>query len=192
MCFREVAALAAGGIVNSIIMQNKSYSNRYKVNKHAIIVVAGIVLAVAVVVFIVLKFVIGFAFVSGNSMVPTYSDGQLIFFNRMDKEYDIGDIIAMNYLNGDFYIKRVVALGGDVVEIKGGSVYVNDVLSEYGGETAVPEDASVTYPYTVPEDSVFVMGDNRGLNDETGELSSVDSRSFGAVKVSQLLGTVME
>ena len=170
----------------------KKYSDRYKVNKHAIIVTAGIVLALLVVVFVVVKFFVGFSFVSGNSMDPSYTDGQMVFFNRLDKDYEVGDVIAMNYLNGDFYIKRVIALEGDVLTIDGGSVYVNGELSEYGsGETAIPAGSSVTYPYTVADGMIFVMGDNRGINEESGELLSVDSRTFGAVNSSQLLGTVI-
>ena len=77
------------------------------------------------------------------------------------------------------FIKRVIAVGGDTIEGKDGVVYVNGQLvdAEYlpqGTET------STFGPITVPEDYVFVMGDNRGNSD--------DSRSFGPVPVDRIVG----
>ena len=49
---------------------------------------------------------------------------------------------------------------------------------------------NVTYPLTVPENSFFVAGDNRGLNPDTGSLYSIDSRTFGSVSAAQIVGVL--
>ena len=171
--------------------QNNKYAKRYRTNKYLILKIVGAVAVAAIALFLVSRFLIGVSAVSGDSMYPTYKSGQLVFYSRTDKSYEVGDVIAMNYLNGDFYIKRIVAVAGDTVDIRDGQVYVNDQLQSYGnGETAVVEGSGVTYPFTVSEGSVFVMGDNRGTK-EDGSVCSVDSRTFGEVSTSQLQGVIL-
>lgn len=83
-----------------------------------------------------------------------------------------------------FYVKRVIATPGQTVDIKDGRVYVDgEILEEeyYKGET-YPLGSSTEYPLTVEENTVFVMGDNRG--------NSTDSRSsaLGLVPYEAVLG----
>lgn len=83
-----------------------------------------------------------------------------------------------------YYVKRIIGMPGDTVEIRGGRVYVNDKeLYEpyFNGETRIT-DYSVSYPVTVEEGHVFVMGDNRG--------NSTDSRSssLGQVPIEAIEG----
>ena len=171
--------------------ETTNYAKRYRTNKYRLLKIVGIVLLAAIIIFIVFKTLLGFSVVSGNSMYPTYHDGQPVFYSRLDKSFDVGDVIAMNYLDGEFYIKRIVATAGDTVEIRDGVLYVNNEPSPYDfGETAIATSGNVTYPLIVPEDSVFVAGDNRGINEETGGLFSIDSRTFGPVSVKQLLGVL--
>lgn len=81
------------------------------------------------------------------------------------------------------YIKRIIAVAGDKIEIKDGIVYLNDKELE---ETYLPKDTK-TYQgnyncLEVPEDCVFVMGDNRN--------SSIDSRTFGCIPINKIEGIV--
>jgi signal peptidase I len=84
-------------------------------------------------------------------------------------------------------IKRVIAVGGDQVDLIDGAVYVNgEKLDEpyTDGKPSMPLDPAygvdISYPYTVPEGYLWVMGDNR--------TNSADSRYFGAVPVTSVSG----
>lgn len=140
---------------------------------------------VAVIVVLILNFVIGISIVDGNSMEPTLSDGNIIMYLRLDKNYERGDIVAIKMPSGQFYVKRIIAVGGDTIDIRGNDVYRNDKkLNEpyIIGNNHIKKD-SVMYPYHVEEGSVFVMGDNRS--------ESMDSRVLGAIACDQVKGTAL-
>lgn len=141
----------------------------------------------AIVVFILFSVVAGLAIVQGDSMKPNFTDGSVALFYRLDKTYDVNDIVIFYPAGEDeLLIKRVVAIAGDIVDIdeKTGELMVNDVVQDSSmiyGKTYSRTDG-VTLPYTVPAGSVFVMGDNREV--------AKDSRDFGAVASDELLGKV--
>ena len=140
-----------------------------------------LLVAAAVLVF---RFVIGFSVVDGVSMSPTLQNGDVVIYTRINPAVRRGDVLSLKLTSGEYYVKRAVALAGDVVDLADGVLYVNG-QPETGGYVhglTYPEDGSVTYPCTVDEDSVFVLGDNRG--------ESIDSRFFGAVKLSQVRGVL--
>ena len=121
----------------------------------------------------------------GNSMVPTLEGGDIVLAVK-DKEFQIGDIIAF-YYNNKILIKRAIAQAGEWVDIdKDGNVYVNgDPIDEpYIDEKALG-DCNIELPFQVPEDKVFVMGDNRD--------SSVDSRNtaVGCIAEEQVVGKLI-
>lgn len=94
-----------------------------------------------------------------------------------------GDVIVLKYpLNPQRnYIKRIVALPGDVLEVKEGQLYVNKTrMAEPYLNTAPQGNYG---PFTVPPDAVFVMGDNRN--------NSEDSRAFGALKKDLIVGQAL-
>jgi signal peptidase I len=116
--------------------------------------------------------------VEGTSMAPLLSDQERIFINKFVYRFEPiqrGDVVVFWYPldRSKSFIKRVIALPGERVEIRQGSVYVNGSLVP---EPYVPPqyaDLSDFGPVTVPVDSYFVMGDHR--------ISSNDSRVFGSV-----------
>jgi signal peptidase I len=123
--------------------------------------------------------------VQGNSMNPTYVQGDyLIAYKTHDIEK--GDVIAF-YYNNKILLKRVVAEPGDWVNIDNeGNVYVNDeLLNETYLEEQNTDPGDITYPYQVPENQWFVLGDKRH--------ASLDSRYelIGNVMDEQLLGKVL-
>ncbi len=123
--------------------------------------------------------------VSGSSMEPTLQDGDILILLKPG-DLQAGELCGM-YAQGRLILKRIIGLPGDVVRMDdAGNVYVNEVALEepYISQKALGT-CDLTFPYTVPEDSVFVMGDHR----ET----SIDSRSslIGCVQTSQVMGQVV-
>jgi signal peptidase I len=120
--------------------------------------------------------------VYGSSMTPTLADGNIVVLTKGSK-YQTGDIIAF-YYNNKILIKRVIARSGDWVDIdENGTVSVNgEVLDEpYVSEKALGE-CDLEFPYQVPDERVFVLGDHRSV--------SIDSRSsqIGCVAQEQVVG----
>lgn len=94
-----------------------------------------------------------------------------------------GDVIVLRYpLNPQRnYIKRIVAVPGDTLEVKSGALYVNGTRINEPYLNGSPQG---NYgPFSVPTDSVFVMGDNRN--------NSEDSRAFGALKKEFIVGQAL-
>ena len=123
--------------------------------------------------------------VSGSSMEPTLRDGDILILLRPGT-IGYGEMCGM-YAQGRLILKRVIGLPGDVVDMDAaGNVYVNGLpLREpYVAHKAVGT-CDLNFPYTVPENSLFVLGDHR----ET----SIDSRSnlIGCIETSQVMGQVV-
>lgn len=137
------------------------------------------------ILFLIMRFLIGISWVNGESMYPTLKNGAAVIYLRPAKNYQVGDIVSVKMAYGEYYIKRVVAVGGDTVDIRDGQLWINDRSEESSwanGDTE-PQDGVVDYPITVPEGKYFVVGDNRP--------ESVDSRTFGAIAASQTRGKIL-
>ncbi|MBE6016408.1 MAG: signal peptidase I [Lachnospiraceae bacterium] len=91
----------------------------------------------------------------------------------------------MRVPSGDYYVKRIIATGGDVVDLDNGRILVNGEYLEddWGYGQTMEESGAVIYPYTVREGNVFVLGDNRTV--------SMDSRTFGEVNLHQIKGRII-
>lgn len=116
-------------------------------------------------------------------MYPTLEDKDIVFtelgpFSKEDIQK--GDIIIINMGDGLKVIKRVVALEGDIIEMREGYLYLNNELQEedYVNEWDIGYRPADYAPRKVQEDYLFVLGDNR--------MYSSDSRSYGAIKYSQI------
>jgi len=122
--------------------------------------------------------------ISGDSMSPTFEDGEIVVLFKT-ASFKRGDAIGF-YYQGKILLKRVIAEPGDTVVIDSdGNVYVNAELLEedYVLEKSLG-DSDIEFPYTVPEQSYFVLGDKRD--------NSVDSRSsvIGCIQSEQIIGRV--
>jgi signal peptidase I len=139
----------------------------------------------AILALVVRTYFIGSFIVVGDSMRPALRDGERVFIWRaayLLGEPERGDVIVFRYPldpTRDF-VKRVVGLPGEEIEIRAGRVIINGFL--YTEPPTVEPDRS-SYPATrVPEDSVFVLGDNRRVSE--------DSRFFGPVPLAEVKGEV--
>ena len=119
----------------------------------------------AVLVAVLIRyFIVELYVVDGPSMQPTLQDGERLVVNKFIYHWRDpmrSEIVIFRYPrdhNRDF-IKRVIAVGGDTIEIKDGHVFVNDALVN---EDYIAEKTRTEYPkQTVPEGTLFVCGDNR-------------------------------
>lgn len=140
------------------------------------------VVSAAVVILVVFLFPV--VQLEGTSMSPTLQNGDVIV-SVSGTKITSGDIIAF-YHNNTVYVKRVVAVGGDTVNIdSSGVVYVNDVpLDEPYLVEKAKGNCDVALPYQVPIDQYFVLGDHRS--------ASIDSRhaAVGCVGSDMVLGRV--
>ncbi len=142
-------------------------------------------LLVAVVVFFALQATIQVSIINGSSMEPELHDGERLIINKavyFFGEPARGDIIVFYPPEGGPsatpFIKRIIGLPGDIVEIRNGEVLVNGRALT---EPYIKEAPEYTVKkLTVPEDSYFVLGDNRNLSN--------DSHSGWTVERSQIIG----
>lgn len=145
----------------------------------AMLIVVAAIAALAATLFLpVLK-------VSGDSMTPALQDQDVILLWKTGK-LKAGDLVGFSWQN-KLLLKRVVGLPGDVIAIDENGVLTRNgqvVEEPYVDEPALGE-CSVTFPYQVPENRYFVLGDHRS--------TSIDSRSsmIGCVEKDQLIGKVV-
>ena len=149
-------------------------------------------LALAVVISVVLNlFVVQVTEVRQRSMELTLEQNDRVLVSKLDYRFGTpqrGDIVVFNPPTDSTipYVKRVIAVGGDTIDLRDGKVYVNGKLIEYAqtrGQPTTPQAATIRFPFTVPEGAIFVLGDNRQ--------SSSDSRTFGSVPVGNIIGKVI-
>ena len=163
-------------------LYNEKYKSRYKSmlgsTFYVLLIVFAISAIAATLIFTVLQ-------ISGTSMHPTLAENDVVVTLNM-QEYKQGDIIAF-YYNNRMLVKRVIATAGQWVDIDiNGNVYVNKklidepyVIEKVKGET------DLMYPYQVPENSYFILGDSRA--------NSLDSRNslIGCVQKEDIVGKIL-
>lgn len=141
--------------------------------------------AAVLIITLVFTFAVRMMGVSGPSMIPTLQDGdRLIVINAaLCGTYRVGDIVIARKESFDEkpIVKRVIATGGQTVDIDFdlGRVYVDGALleEEYINDLTYLEEGT-EFPLTVPEGSVFLMGDNRNHSSDSRDerLGPVDER----------------
>lgn len=139
-------------------------------------------IVIALLLFLVINTISARIRVDGRSMEPTLSSGQFVLVNKLAYQFGspkYGDIIVFHYPRNpeQEYIKRVIGLPSDLVEIKAGKVSINDQLIE---EPYILNEPSYQDRVRVPVNALFVLGDNRN--------NSSDSHTWGAVPLESVVG----
>lgn len=143
-----------------------------------LIVVAALAVLTAMLFLPVLR-------IYGQSMNGTLRSGELVVSVK-NSSFKTGDVIAF-YYNNNILVKRVIATSGEWVDIDlDGNVYVNGTkIDEPYLEEKSFGEPDIDFPYQVPEERIFVLGDNRSV--------SVDSRNYavGCVTSEQIVGKIV-
>jgi signal peptidase I len=139
-------------------------------------------LVLAVILFVGINTVSARIRVDGDSMDPTLASGEYIIVNRLSYRLGTpqrGDIIVFHFPGNpqEEYIKRVIGLPGDDVQVKNGRVYINDQLLN---ESYIAVKMDYTGSWQVPAGQLFVLGDNRN--------NSSDSHDWGTVPMDYVVG----
>lgn len=144
---------------------------------------AGVAAAALVLLLLAGVLPYGVARVGMDSMSPTLNDGDRIVVEHTSADLRRGALVVVTAPGGyGVLLKRVAAVGGDRVGIEDGVLVVNGaaVVEPWFDQTRI--DGEYFGPVSVPPDTIWVLGDNRG--------ESVDSRRFGPVPLAAVVGRV--
>ncbi|GAW37703.1 signal peptidase I 2 [Streptococcus suis] len=143
-----------------------------------LVVVAAFAILIAVLFLPILR-------IYGDSMKGTLNSGDIVVSVKSN-DFESSDVVAF-YYNNNILVKRVIAEAGDWVDMdKQGNVYVNNQrLDEPYLANRDYGHTDIEFPYQVPENRIFVMGDNRK--------ESIDSRNnaIGTVSNEQIVGKLV-
>ncbi|MDR0272153.1 MAG: signal peptidase I [Clostridiales bacterium] len=147
-----------------------------------------VTIGLAVLLFFAVRGLIRTAKVDGSSMAPTLEHGDMVVLNRIAyfvSSPRVGDIVAFPYAQNpsEYFIKRVIALPGDMVDFHSGYFYVNGVQleDEFSAEPTISM-GNIQFPIIVEDGHFFVLGDNR--------IGSQDSRfsQVGTIPEKEMVG----
>lgn len=175
-------------------MNNNFYRNNRKEKNNKIEWLKSF--AIAIIISFFIKFLIfDVTYVKGDSMNPTLEEGDRLILKKYGtvldiEEYDRGDIVIFpSPLENDrrLFIKRIIGLPGDKIDIIDGQIYINDeyVFEPYIQKHSFTQSIIFGNNYIVPKNHIFVIGDNRTNR------GSFDSRHFGSVPIEKVKGKII-
>ena len=117
-----------------------------------------IFIIVLIGILLLFRYIIQFTVVSGDSMNPTLEDGDILLTSSLFYEVDRHDVVIYRESNGFDVIKRVIGLPGESVEVREGTVFIDQIPLEEDYTAGIPSDMS---ELTINKGNYFVVGDNR-------------------------------
>lgn len=145
-----------------------------------------VAIIVSIIVFFINLFVVSIFRVSGASMEPNFFDGELILVDKLSYANSSparGDVVVLEFPADPEerkFIKRIIGLPGETIEIRDGSIFINEELLREGYISEEIYTEPRIEPIELKADEVYVIGDNR--------LNSHDSRFFGPLPMNHLIG----
>lgn len=139
----------------------------------------------SLIIFLLIRQVFQNYRIESHSMEPNFYEGQFILVNKLSYKIGTparGEVMVFHNPNNtsEDYIKRVIALPGDTVEIRDDKVYINNQILDEPFLKNAYRPGTVFGPEIIPANHIFVMGDNRG--------NSQDSRVIGPIDENLLVG----
>jgi len=141
-----------------------------------------------VCIYILPNFVLQRTIVDGASMENTLHDGEQLYVEKLSYRFDALDrfdiIVFYPYgrADGDYYVKRIIGLPGETIQIIGSDIYINGkILEEHYGKDPITDAGRAAEPITLKDDEFFVLGDNRSnsRDSRTEEVGNVKKKNIG-------------
>ena len=161
--------------------------NEQKISWKRTLIAFGICVLVAIgIALIITNFVASHTKVDGSSMESTLEDGDDIIvekFSYLTNEPERYDIIVFHQSDTENYIKRVIGLPGERIQITEGKIYINDrAIFDAYGNTKMKDGGIAEKPIKLGEDEYFVLGDNRNASKDSRD------KAVGVIKREQIIG----
>ena len=176
----------ASDLSKEVCLSSIAKSQRFKIFTSRIFDLARNAVLLAMLIYLIHLFVITIFVVDGASMTPNFIDKEYLLMDRISYNWQPlkrGDVVAFAFpgAKNQKYIKRIIGLPGETIEIKDGSVFINNqkLIEPYVKISTYPLRSDQT-KWTMGKDEYFVLGDNR--------FNSNDSRVWGALPKNQLIG----
>ena len=142
-------------------------------------------IALAAVLYVLMFHIVGLTMMPNGDMSPRLDTGDLLLFYRLERNIKAQDIVVIDK-EGQRYVCRVVACGGDIVDVteeQGLIVNGNAVIESNIFQPTKPYEGRVSYPVKLETGEYFVMADLRN--------GGMDSRYFGPVRLEEIQGVVI-
>ncbi len=178
----ETAGITGGAVF--LFLRRKRKEKIHEIKKERFIFFLIRLAFLLVFLWVLFGLLFGITTMKNNDMSPRISAGDLLFYYRLEKPKS-GDVVVLQKA-GEKYVGRVIAVGGDTVEItedekvkiNGSKIVENDIFYD------TPQyESDTVYPLTLNSGEYFILGDQRG--------NAKDSRYFGAVKDKEIKGRVI-
>ena len=161
--------------------KEKHHKQQWKEDLLFLILKIGILAILAVALF---GFVLGAHRCNDNAMHPAVRNGDLVFYYRLQKEYQNSDVVVLKK-GEETQVRRIIAKQGDEVDITEEGLKINGYLQQEKNiySETLPYVEGITFPVILEEGEYFVLGDERN--------NAKDSRIYGVIKQEEIQGIVM-
>jgi signal peptidase I len=146
------------------------------------------VVLIIVCIYILPNYVLQRTIVDGTSMQNTLQNGDHLYVEKfsyhfdMLKRFDIIVFYPYGRKNGEYYVKRIIGLPRETIQIVGSDIYIDGkILEEHYGKDPIDDPGRAAEPITLGEDEYFVMGDNRNISMDSrmGKVGNVLKKDIG-------------